>query len=92
MFVAALAPNYFVRPQKWCMTYKKWVNRSSFTDSSGRAVFSGGFPNADLHVFEGGGHDLGFTHAPHIAPLIIQTPYSFPFLAFFGAVVQHLPS
>ncbi|WP_269900814.1 alpha/beta fold hydrolase [Paenalcaligenes faecalis] len=30
------------------------------------------FPDADLHVFEGGGHDLGFTHATHIAPLIDQ--------------------
>ena len=30
------------------------------------------FPNADLHIFEGGGHDLGFTHATQIAPLIDQ--------------------
>lgn len=29
-------------------------------------------PDAGLHVFEGGGHDLGFTHATQIAPLIDQ--------------------
>lgn len=30
------------------------------------------FPNADLHVFRGAAHDLGFTHAAQIAPLIDQ--------------------
>lgn len=29
-------------------------------------------PDADLHIFKGGGHDLGFTHATQIAPLIVQ--------------------
>lgn len=28
------------------------------------------FPDADLHVFKGGKHDLGCTHAKQIAPLI----------------------
>ena len=30
------------------------------------------FPDANLYIFEGGGHDLGFTHATQIAPLIDQ--------------------
>lgn len=33
---------------------------------------AGTLPGAVLHVFEGAKHDLGFTHAAQIAPLIDQ--------------------